>query len=191
MARERLIDGFGEGADAHSRHEIRIAAGTADVWSALWSADVAEIGLAKLLLGIRHLPAILTGKRRELRSKPRPTLLAMQDAGFGKLAESPEVEIVFGVTGRFWSPVGNIDPFELDAFERPVVAGRARALWNFVLVNEGDDATRLETETRVFCGDPSSRRKFRSYWLFVRPFSGLIRVVMLRQIRELAEARVG
>jgi hypothetical protein len=46
----------------------------------------------------------------------------------------------------------------------------------------------LSTETRVACGDAASRAKFRVYWTFVRPFSGLIRIVMLRAVRRAAEA---
>jgi hypothetical protein len=36
----------------------------------------------------------------------------------------------------------------------------------------------------MLCLDESSRRRFRRYWLFIRPFSGLIRMEMLRVIRQ-------
>lgn len=42
------------------------------------------------------------------------------------------------------------------------------------------------TETRVQCLDTASRRSFRRYWRVVGPFSGLIRWVMLRAVREAA-----
>ena len=47
----------------------------------------------------------------------------------------------------------------------------------------------LATETRVHVPDPASRRKFARYWLVVRPFSGLIRVQVLRAAKRRAEAR--
>jgi hypothetical protein len=47
--------------------------------------------------------------------------------------------------------------------------------------------TVLTTETRVACGDPASRAKFRAYWTVVRPFSGLIRILMLRAVRRECE----
>ena len=46
----------------------------------------------------------------------------------------------------------------------------------------------LSTETRVHVADPESRRKFGRYWLVVRPFSGLIRLLMLRAARLGAES---
>jgi hypothetical protein len=64
----------------------------------------------------------------------------------------------------------------------------ARGLWNFKVVAAGDRETILSTETRVTCGDPASRRRFRLYWLVIRPFSGLVRIIMLRAIRDAAQA---
>jgi hypothetical protein len=46
----------------------------------------------------------------------------------------------------------------------------------------------LSTETRVHVADPASRTKFRRYWVVVRPFSGLIRALLLRAARTRAEA---
>ena len=46
----------------------------------------------------------------------------------------------------------------------------------------------LATETRVHVPDPVSRRKFGHYWRVVRPFSGLIRVGLLRAAKRRAEA---
>jgi hypothetical protein len=47
---------------------------------------------------------------------------------------------------------------------------------------EGGGGTRLSTETRIWCLDPASRRSFRRYWFVVRPFSGLIRIALLRAV---------
>ena len=35
--------------------------------------------------------------------------------------------------------------------------------------------------------DPAARRAFRRYWLVVRPFSGLTRILFLRAVRRRAE----
>ena len=48
----------------------------------------------------------------------------------------------------------------------------------------------LSTETRVHVADPAARRKFRRYWFVVRPFSGVIRILLLRAARKRAEATV-
>jgi hypothetical protein len=52
-----------------------------------------------------------------------------------------------------------------------------------------DGATTLSTETRILCTDDRNRRRFRRYWAVVRPFSGLIRIELLRIVRREAEAR--
>ena len=68
--------------------------------------------------------------------------------------------------------------------------GRAHAVWNFRVLPRGEQGSVLSTETRVTCGDPASRARFSRYWLVVRPFSGLIRIVMLRAIRRATETSV-
>ena len=94
---------------------------------------------------------------------------------------------MLGVTGRFWRPTGNLSPFHRPDFDLPVPAGMARGVWNFSVSERGNGQTTLSTETRVICGDPASRRKFLAYWVIVRPFSGLIRLIMLRRVRKFAE----
>jgi len=109
------------------------------------------------------------------------------NSGFGMLAENPNQEIVLGVTGRFWRLTGNLSPFNRSDFDRPVPIGMARGVWNFSVAEQINGQTTLFTETRVMCGDAASRRKFLTYWLIVRPFSGLIRLIMLRRVRKTAE----
>ena len=138
----------------------------------------------KMLLLLRSLPEFVVH-----RSPPRPrnqkiTLQTLIDSGFGVLAEKPGEEIVIGVTGKFWLPTGNLSPFRRDDFDRAVPAGLARAVWNFSVEEIDKHRTILSTETRVTCGDLASRRKFRAYWFFVRPFSGLIRRLMLKNVRK-------
>ena len=50
------------------------------------------------------------------------------------------------------------------------------------------DGETLSTETRVWAAHLSARRRFRFYWLAIRPFSGLIRRVWLRAIKRRAES---
>ncbi len=42
----------------------------------------------------------------------------------------------------------------------------------------------LATETRIRYFGPAARRKFRLYWTFVGPFSGLVRGALLRGVRR-------
>jgi hypothetical protein len=52
-------------------------------------------------------------------------------------------------------------------------------------------ATRLTTETRVYCPDRYSLIMFTPYWLVIRPVSGLLRRRALGAIRRIAEHRAG
>jgi hypothetical protein len=176
------IDLFAPHPDAVETHRIKIAASPAIVYRALWTTNLGSSLIIKLLLGLRSLPElVLHGSRPRNR---KITLQTVIDSGFGVLSEKRGEEIVLGVTGRFWRPTGNLSPFKRADFDQPVPAGTARGVWNFSVTENGKDLTILSTETRVTCGDAASRRKFRLYWLVVRPFSGLIRILMLRAVRK-------
>lgn len=178
-----LIDSFAPNPDAVETHRIHINAPPDVVYRALWTADLGSSLVIKFLLALRSLPEFILHPYRSLPRDRRITLQRLIDAGFGVLAEQPGKEIVLGVSGRFWRPTGNLSTFNRADFDAPVPAGLARAVWNFHVAGV-DDQTTLSTETRIICGDRSSRRKFRAYWFFVRPFSGLIRRLMLRAVRQ-------
>lgn len=179
-----LIDSFAPNPDALETHSISINASSDIVYQELWNADLGGSLIIKALLALRSLPEIVLHPRRSSRRGRRMTLQTLIDAGFGILAEEPGREIVLGVTGRFWRPTGNLSPFHREDFDRPVRRGFARAVWNFSVREDEPGRTILSTETRIVCGDDASRRKFRIYWFFVRPFSGLIRRVMLRAVKR-------
>jgi hypothetical protein len=169
-----LIESFAPRYDAIETHSIEIDAPPDVVFRALSTTDFTASPIIQTLMFLR------SWKRAP---KRRPTTLAtLNAAGFGVLAEEENREIVLGVVGRFWRPIGNILPFDRAQFPAPV-PGMAIGVWNFAVEPHGDGTT-LSTETRVLCGDAASRRKFLAYWFFVGPFSALIRRVMLRTIRR-------
>jgi hypothetical protein len=137
-----------------------------------------------VLAAVRARPLLFRRGRPPL--QPKATLDGFLRAGFVRLDESPGEELVLGLAGRFWRPAAEIvrlTPDEFRTFRRP---GNALAVWNFRLEDE-DGGVRLTTETRVRCVDEAARRSFLRYWRVVGPFSGLIRVRMLRSIRRTAE----
>jgi hypothetical protein len=178
-----LIDSFMSDPDFVETHSIGINASTEEVNSALWNADLGGSPIIKLLMGLRSLPELILRRRRRPPRDRRITLQTMIDSEFGLLANQPE-EIVLGVTGKFWRPTGNISAFNREDFDRPVSAGLAQAVWNFSINENKSGRTILSTETRVVCGDDASWRKFRAYWFFVRPFSGVIRRIMLGAVKR-------
>jgi hypothetical protein len=183
-----LIDSFAPKPDAVETHSVLINAPRHIVYQTLRTADLGGSPIVKLLLALRSVPAFVANPCRSMPSNQEITLQTLIDSGFGVLAEKPEEEIVLGVSGRFWRPTGNLSPFNRGDFDQPVPVGMARGVWNFSVSEKGQGQTILRTETRVLCGDPASRRKFLAYWLVVRPFSGLIRLIMLTRVRRVAEA---
>ena len=181
-----LIDSFAPNPDAVETHCIVINASAQEVNSALWTADLGGSVIIKLLMGLRSLPEFILRRGCVPPRKRAITWQTVVDSGFGILANEPE-EIVLGVTGRFWRPTGNLSPFKREDFDRPVPPGLGRGVWNFSLREDRSGRTVLSTETRVVCGDDMSRRKFRVYWFFVRPFSGVIRRLMLRAVKKAAD----
>ena len=178
-----LIDSFAPNPDAVETHRIAINASPEVVYGALWTADLGN-PVIKLLLGLRMLPGLISRGCRSLPRNQNITLQTLIDSQCGLLAEEPNHEVLFGVTGRFWRATGNVSPFDRASFNSPVPPGIARAVWSFSVEPGDNGQTILSTETRVICGDRISRRKFRAYWFFAQPFSGLIRRIMLRAVRR-------
>lgn len=175
-----LLDRWLPQSDESERHSLLIDAPREVTWETLRHGDIGSSPVIRLLMGLRTLFAA----RRPRAAAGGLTLDALPRNGFGILEEEPGREIVLGVHGQFWRPAGNVLPFDRALFEQPLSPGLARAAWNFSLMEEGPSRVRVSTETRILCGDDASRRRFRRYWFFVRPFSGLIRIVMLRAIRR-------
>jgi hypothetical protein len=182
-----LIDSFAPKFDATEVHRIAINASRETVYESLWTADLGGSTVIKLLMLLRSMPGLIARRHESSPRNQKVTLQTLINSGFGLLAEKASDEIVLGVTGRFWRPTGNLSTFNRSDFDHPVPAGFARGVWNFHVSDGRDGQTILQTETRVVCGDAASRQKFRAYWLVVRPFSGLIRLIMLRNVRKAAE----
>ncbi len=184
-AAHSLIDEFMPASDVSEYHETRVRAPIEKVYGALRTADLGASPIVRLLLRLRELPALLAtgGHKQNLRLN----LDAIIKGGFVLLGENPPNEIALGLVGRFWTLSGSrcrVSADEFTAFDMP---GYAKAVWNFSLVDENAEITRLATETRVRCLDDASRRRFRVYWALIAPFSGLIRREALRMIRKSSE----
>ena len=187
-----LIDQFLPRFDAVESHMTIVRAPVDRVWSAIRTADFGSNGIVRALFALRGMPAFLTAPREALARARTPvhaplTLDAALTHGFIILGEHPGRELLLGTAGRFWGARGalcHIDPQQFMAFDEP---GAAQAAWNFAVRPLVGEKTVLTTETRVRCVDPSGRWRFRIYWALIRPFSGLIRLVMLRAIKRAAE----
>jgi len=191
--RRMLLDNYLLEFDVRTSYATRIAASSARVYTSLWTANFDHWGVTRALYAARTLPSFLARPREtwrrfrdELFQKPF-TLDAMLSEGFTLLEERPGEELLLGTVGRFWRARGELWETSPDRFRAPAPSGTAKAAWNFEVSIRADGATELRTETRVLCADDATRRRFRVYWMLIRPFSGLIRQEMLAAVRSAAE----
>jgi hypothetical protein len=189
-----LIDSYLPEYDVSERHRTHVAASREATYAALWTTDLANSPLVRILVALRALPGAVRNGAAGLRAlrqrgSKAVTLATFQERGFRVLAELAPTELVLGLEGHFWRPTGNLRTPSATAFRsQPAAPGTARGVWNFHLQSCPDGGTELTTETRVHCADSGARRRFLPYWYLIRPASGLIRRAMLRDIRRSAEA---
>ena len=155
----RPLDHFLPEYEYSERHSIAIAATRERIDRALRSVTLADSPVTLALSRLRGLRP----------DADKPFLAGLERRGT-VLENVPGEGIVVGLTGEFWRLRGR-------------TADACRAVVDFRIGGTG-----LATETRVHVADPAARRKFACYWLVVRPFSGLIRRLVLRAVKRKAEA---
>jgi hypothetical protein len=151
-------------------HSIHVAASPADALAAAKAVLLDDMPLVRTLFRLRGLG-----------TPPRaPLWEAMGKTGF-----RPEGEDTLVLIGRPWLIRGGrrLDVRNFAEFDEPHYAKMAADL---TAVPEGAGA-RLETETRIFLTDRAAQRRFRAYWLVIRPFSGLTRRSWLKAAKRRAE----
>ncbi|MGH7601003.1 MAG: hypothetical protein ACREOI_31985 [bacterium] len=182
-----LIDEFLPAYDAIEHHQIDIHSSAERVYMAARTLDLSGSAWVRWLFRLRGFPALFFSRARSLQEGLGLTLDSLLKTGFILLGEMPLREIVLGLVGKFWTSSGCIQRLDKAGFLSFTTPDYAKAVWNFSLLPQADGTTRLLTETRVLCLDETSRRRFRLYWVFIRPFSGLIRREALRAIKRQAE----
>lgn len=185
-----LLDEFFSEYDVRERHSREIAVPPDRVFRALRSANLTDSVATRLLFAVRGLPAYVHAIARRETPRLGRGVLRLADferVGFTVLAERTDEELLIGLQGRFWRPRGDLEIIDAVTARQPIPSGRARAGWTFQLRPLAGGRTELVTETRVRCADGWTRKRFRWYWRFIRPGSGLIRRVMLASIQREAE----
>jgi hypothetical protein len=173
-----LIDEILPEYDFSERHSTSVEAAPERAYEIARRLDMGGSALIRLLFRLRGLPSAALD------------LDGLCALGFSILAERPGRELVLGLVGQFWTRDGGVLAVTRSGFGEFRQPGYALAAWNFHVSGHPRGGTSLSTETRVHCTDAASRFSFRLYWLLVRPFSGLIRRVMLREIKRQAEQGV-
>jgi hypothetical protein len=169
-----------------TRQSRWIAAPPELVWEELHAVRLSGLPLTIVLSAARFLPVLLSGQGlRQLHDRPFLDALPVPLLS----AEEPE-SVVFGGVLQAWRLRGGEEPPSLDAEElqRWIQPGWVKAAMDFRLtpVRGG---TELSSETRVLATDPTTRRRFSFYWVFVQPGSTAIRWEVLTAAQLKAEAR--
>jgi hypothetical protein len=155
------LDAFLPAYEFSTRHQVSVACDPAVADRALREVTFKEVPLVRGLLLARGLGLRRAGDSVLGTMVPRATVLE----------DVPGEGLILTLSGQFWRLRGR-GP---EAPATAVVDFRARP-------------GSLATETRVHIPDPAARKKFARYWRVVRPFSGLIRMLVLRAAKRRAEA---
>ena len=172
------IDAFLPHYDVHEVHSITIAGRPEAVYRAIRCLDFSTSPVIRCLFRLRGMPSASIRLEHLLLS------------GFILLADHPGQSLVLGLVGRFWLPTGQLIAVAPEDFPAVASAGCAKAAWDFVIQETRPGRVRLTTETRVYCMDARSRKRFALYWRVIGPFSAWIRREMLRGIKAQVEAEV-
>ena len=166
--------------DVSKSHRLFVEAPPDLVFRAVEEQDMRGSGVTRLLMALR-------GYGRRVRRPVAGQGLAASLAGFGfvPLGGRPGRELVFGIAGKFWTPAGGLRDLTPAGFLAFADEGYAKGVWNLTVSPSGAGSN-LATETRVLCFGAPARRRFKIYWRTIELFSGLIRMSMLRRIRDRA-----
>jgi hypothetical protein len=166
-----LLDELVPAWDFDERHGIRAEASGERLLAAAREVTPAEAPLLRTLFALRGLRT----------QDGEPLLAQMLRGGFHLLGER-EDELVGGAIGRPWRVWERTRrDAEFASFDEP---GWVKMALGF-RARDGE----LVTETRVLATSDEARRRFRPYWLAVRPASGLTRRSWLAAARDRAEGR--
>ena len=176
----RPLDDFLPVYEFSERHALAIDAPAGRIDEAFRSVSISDIPVARALWWVRRLGRPYGDPTKPFIGGDLPGVV---------LDDVPQEGVVLGLTGQFWRVLGGARdaaaPTTHDEFIAYARADSCKAVVDFRI-----GPKLLSTETRVHVTDPAARRQFRRYWFVVRPFSGLIRILLLRAARRRAEAVV-
>jgi len=174
-----LLDTYLPNYQFSERHTASVNASPREVLDVIMDYDFTADGFTAALMALRRLPGRVLG--RVLPHVAMPENFTMRT--FTQLARDGDREMAAGLIGRFWRLDGGLVPIaDADAFLSYAEAGVPKLVMNFAAEPDGK-RTRLSTETRVYCPDHVSRRRFTPYWYAIRLGSGLIRRRFLSRVR--------
>ena len=179
-----LLDVFIPTHDVVERHHVMVDAPAAVTLACARNLDLQQGCVSRaifkardVIMGADQVPAPAGG-----------LIAVLLELGWGVLAEQPGHEIILGAVTRPWeaSPVfRSVPASEFAAFGEP---GYVKIVVTLRADPVTDRTSMFRTETRAAATDAQARRLFRRYWAMVSPGVALIRLAMLKPIKDAAES---
>ena len=150
-------------------HKTVVNATASEAYKTTMELDLSKSRVIEILFKLRGLP-FNSNEFAEINRNMRFTLLE----------EIPYSEFLYG----FWFSTKTEWVVDLNEFINDSTKYNAKVGWSFCFNQRTDGTTEIITETRVLCLNKISKFVFTIYWFFIRPFSGLIRLEMLRLLKD-------
>ncbi|SMG45148.1 hypothetical protein [Cedecea sp. NFIX57] len=140
---------------------------------AVLALNMEDDPVIRRLLRLRQLPRRL--RRALFKSESAEPADSFGFGSFTLLHQSSH-EVSFGLAGRFWRPLLDVESLkDAGAFQRFADLRAAKLVLRFDVRPENDGTAVLRTETFVYCPTPRVKALFALYWGLIRPASGWIR----------------
>jgi len=204
------LDHFLPAYDFFEWHSVAIQAKPEKVYEAIRQFDVNKSKVSKFLLALRSVFQVFKSKKNRgdtestadnqtsnfqlFKSKNNSgNIESTTDNQISKimfiLDDVENQEVVLGFIGMFWhikpTTVQLSSPAEFVEFDKP---GYCKAAWNLYIESNNEDTVTLSTETRILCLGSGAKALFLLYWSIIKPYSGFIRIDMLKIIKHEAES---
>lgn len=186
-----LIDSFAPEREFSLVRTAVVEADSGDAMAAVMGANLLASPVPRVLMWVRDLPNRVVARLKGVPLGAIPAEVTFgdiaQEGPWQMLAGTPDREFVAGAIGRFWQrDYGWVD-VDVDEFGDYDEPDHAKTLVSFRLEPYGSSRTLIVYESRTVTTDEQAHRRFRWYWLALRPFFGVMMASALTAIRREAE----
>jgi hypothetical protein len=180
------IDRFIPSPDVRERFETTIQAPAGLVMDVAARLDMQSLPAVRFIFWLRET---LTRAARAAPRRPQGILEETRSLGWGVLAEQPGRFVVCGAICQPWLANVVFSAVAPDEFTAYAQRDQVKIAWTLEAAEIGPATTRFAQETRAVATDDQARIKFRRYWRWARVGIVAIRLLMLPEVRRVAERR--
>ena len=189
VSRSAAFDAVAAGAQFRDRIAIVVRAPAPAIFRALFEVTLEDMRIAWWLGAIRYLPARLLGRAPPAHAR-RPFMETLIDGGTLLLRDDGPTEIVTGSAGQLHrivdqAPVVFANRAAFDSFDDPDHEKLFMSVRVAPTGAPGEQWLVLEHATRAL--SPAAERKFRRYWVVIRPMGAFVTRQLLKAVARLAE----